>query len=84
MALTSMFQLQFCAGHKIVEIREAVCALESWFSICGHLTLKEEMGNGDLEFFIPYELARPVCEILNRCEIAVRLEQSGRTAENLI
>lgn len=85
MALTSRFQPRFCAGHTTVEIRESVHALESLFSICRCLTLKEEMGKGDLAFFIQYdELARPVSEILNRCEIAVRLEQSGRTAENLI
>lgn len=84
MALASRFQPQFCAGHTTVEIWESVHALESLFSICRCLTLKEEMGNGDLAFFIQYELARPVSEILNRCEIAVRLEQSGRNAENLI
>lgn len=84
MALTSRFQPQFCAGHKIVEIREAVCALERLFSICRHLTLKEETGKADLVFFIQYELARPVSEMLKRYETAVRLEQSGRTADNLI
>lgn len=48
------------------------------------LNLKEEMSKGDLDFLIQNELATPVSEILNGCEIAVRLLQSGRTAENLI
>lgn len=38
MALTTGFQPQFCAGHKIVEKREAFRVLESLFSICRHLT----------------------------------------------
>lgn len=39
------------------------------------------MGEGKLAFFIQCELARRVREILNRCEMTVRLEQSGRTAK---
>lgn len=72
MALTTEFQPHLCWAQSSWNTRRCSCPRKLIFYV-QTLNLKEEMSKGDLGFFIQNELATPVSEILNRCEIAIMI-----------